>query len=41
MPDDPQTVLADFKARAKSIGVKRVSELETFDKLEAKLKLPY
>ena len=40
MPDDPREVLADFKARAESIGVKRVSELETFDKLEAKLKLP-
>ena len=40
MPEDPHQVLADFKARAASIGVKRVSELETFDKLEAKLKLP-
>ena len=40
MPDDPRAVLADFKARAESIGVKRVSELETFDRLEAKLKLP-
>ncbi len=39
MSDDPHQVLADFKARAASIGVKRVSELETFDKLEAKLKL--
>jgi len=31
-------VLADFKSRAQSIGIKRVSEQETFDKLEAKLK---
>ncbi len=40
LPDDPYQVLADFKARAESIGVKRASELEAFDKLEAKLKLP-
>ncbi|MCX6893738.1 MAG: DUF4838 domain-containing protein [Verrucomicrobia bacterium] len=40
MPDDPRQVLADFKARAAAIGITRVSELETFDKLEANLKLP-
>ena len=39
MPDDPQQVLADFKSRAALIGVTRVSELETFDRLEAKLQL--
>jgi hypothetical protein len=40
MPDDPHAVLADFKARAASIGIKRASEQQTFDKLESKLKLP-
>ena len=40
MPDDPRQVLADFKARAATIGITRVSELEAFDKLEANLKLP-
>ena len=40
MPADPHQVLADFKARAELIGVKRVSEQETFDKLESNLKLP-
>jgi hypothetical protein len=40
MGDDPQTVLKDFKARAAKIGIKRVSEQETFDKLEKNLKLP-
>ena len=40
MPDEPHQLLVDFKARAASIGIKRVSELETFDRLEAKLKLP-
>jgi len=38
--DDPQAVLADYKALAARIDIKRVSEQETFDKLEAKLKLP-
>jgi hypothetical protein len=40
MGDDPTAVLADFKARAAAIGVKRVSEQDTFDKLEEYLKLP-
>jgi hypothetical protein len=40
MAKTPPEVLAEFKARAESIGVKRVSEQETFDKLETKLKLP-
>ncbi len=40
MADDPQQVLAEFKTRAGWLGIKRASELETFDKLEAKLKLP-
>ncbi len=40
LPDNPREVLAEFKSRAASIGVQRVSELETFDRLEAKLKLP-
>jgi hypothetical protein len=40
MDDDPQKVLIEFKARAQSIGIKRVSEQQTFDKLESKLKLP-
>jgi hypothetical protein len=39
LPDDPYQVLADFKARAESIGITRASELETFEKLEANLKL--
>lgn len=40
MGDDPQAVLKDFKLRAAKIGIKRVSEQETFDKLEKNLKLP-
>lgn len=40
MGDDPQSVLAEFKARAAAIGVKRVSEQHTFDRLEEYLKLP-
>ena len=35
--EDPQAVLADYKTLAKKIGIKRVSEQETFDKLEQKL----
>ena len=40
MGDNPQAVLADYKARAAKIGIKRVSEQQTFDKLDEKLKLP-
>lgn len=40
MAEDPAEVLAEYKRRAAALGIKRASELETFDKLEAKLKLP-
>ncbi|HSW46408.1 MAG TPA: DUF4838 domain-containing protein [Phycisphaerae bacterium] len=40
MGDDPRAVLAEYKTMAGKIGIKRVSEQETFDKLEEKLKLP-
>jgi len=40
MGNDPQAVLADYKARAARIGITRVSEPHTFDKLEEMLKLP-
>lgn len=40
MPDNPRDVLAEFKKRAEKIGIRRVSEQETFDKLEERLKLP-
>ena len=40
MGDDPQAVLKDYKIRAAKIGIKRVSEQATFDKLEKDLKLP-
>lgn len=40
MGNDPQAVLADYKARAARIGITRVSEPYTFDKLEEMLKLP-
>lgn len=40
MDEKPAAVLAEYKRRAEKLGIKRASELETFDKLEAKLKLP-
>jgi hypothetical protein len=40
LAEDPRAVLADYRSRLEAIGVKRVSEQETFDKLEARLKLP-
>lgn len=40
LAESPAIVLAEYKRRAEALGIKRVSELETFDRLEAKLKLP-
>jgi len=40
MNDDPQVVFAEFKALSNKIGVTHIGELEKFDKLDEKLKLP-